>query len=329
MPRRLTPNFAAAFGLLAAAPLPAFAGDPTGLWLTDNGDSKIKIVSCGPAICGTVAWLKEPNDNGKPKVDKNNADAAQRNRPIKGVPIILSMKPDGADKWSGQVYNAEDGKTYSGNVTLTGANSLKLQGCVAVFCKTKTWTRSQLTPSSSRALAEQHGAHGGVRHIDPARLLDPHMHAAQHRGARTHALEPALEMRERFELAALPLGQSHPSDARHIGDRIGASEKVPVFQPRVHHAVDAVHLVAEALDGVVDLLGRITAEVVRLAGLRPEVRHLPEQPFVDRDAAPFVGGIEFSGLAAEVLQDRAGLEHRDRPAARTVTIDDRRHAIVR
>jgi uncharacterized protein (DUF2147 family) len=52
------------------------------------------------------------------------------------------MKPDGADKWSGQVYNAEDGKTYSGNLTLANANTIKLQGCVMVICKTKTWTRT-------------------------------------------------------------------------------------------------------------------------------------------------------------------------------------------
>src|SRR5262245_4982533 len=118
------------FGLV---PAPALAGDPTGLWLTEEGDAKVKIVTCGNAICGTIAWLKEPNDKqtGRPKVDKNNADASQRNRPVMGVPIVLSMKPDGSDKWSGQVYNAEDGKTYSGSVTLANANSIKLQGCVA------------------------------------------------------------------------------------------------------------------------------------------------------------------------------------------------------
>ena len=36
-----------------------------------------------------------------------------------GVPIVLGMKPSGtANKWSGQVYNAEDGKTYLGSLTL-------------------------------------------------------------------------------------------------------------------------------------------------------------------------------------------------------------------
>jgi hypothetical protein len=40
------------------------------------------------------------------------------------------MKPDTtADKWKGQVYNAEDGKTYSGSITLVNATTLNLQGC--------------------------------------------------------------------------------------------------------------------------------------------------------------------------------------------------------
>ncbi len=60
-----------------------------------------------------------------------------------GTPIVLGMKPDGADKWSGQVYNAEDGKTYSGSLTLASADSIQLKGCVAsIFCKIATWTRS-------------------------------------------------------------------------------------------------------------------------------------------------------------------------------------------
>ncbi len=129
-----------AFG--AGLSAPALANDPAGLWLTEEGDAKIRVAKCGDAICGNITWLKEPTDNGRPKVDKNNADASKRSRPIIGVPIVLSMKPDGS-KWSGQVYNAEDGKTYSGNITMAGNNALKLQGCVGGFiCKTKTWTRT-------------------------------------------------------------------------------------------------------------------------------------------------------------------------------------------
>jgi uncharacterized protein (DUF2147 family) len=123
----------------------ALAADPTGTWLTQTGGSRIKVADCGGALCGTIIWLREPNDpdTGKPKTDKNNSDAAKRSRPLLGVQIVLGMKPAGADKWTGQVYNAEDGKTYSGNLTFSGGNSLQLQGCAlgGLVCKGQTWTK--------------------------------------------------------------------------------------------------------------------------------------------------------------------------------------------
>jgi len=125
---------------------PALAADPAGMWLTQTGTSRIRIADCGGALCGTIVWLKEPNDpdTGKPKTDKNNSDASKRSRPLIGVQIVLGMKPAGTDKWSGQVYNAEDGKTYSGNLTFPGGNSLTLQGCAlgGLVCKGQTWTKA-------------------------------------------------------------------------------------------------------------------------------------------------------------------------------------------
>jgi uncharacterized protein (DUF2147 family) len=94
---------------------PALAADPHGVWLTEPGTSRIRIADCGGALCGTIVWLKDPNDaeTQKPRLDKFNADASKRSRPLMGVTIVIGMKPAGADKWSGQVYNAEDGKTYT------------------------------------------------------------------------------------------------------------------------------------------------------------------------------------------------------------------------
>ena len=121
----------------------AQAADPSGIWLSADGDVKMKVAPCSGAICSSVAWLKSPNDEtGRPRLDKNNPDTGKRNRPIMGSPIIAGMTPDGANKWSGQIYNAEDGKTYSGSFALTGTNTAEIKGCVAVFCKTKAWTRS-------------------------------------------------------------------------------------------------------------------------------------------------------------------------------------------
>jgi uncharacterized protein (DUF2147 family) len=124
----------------------SFAADPLGTWHTEEAKATVRIAPCGPALCGTIIALKEPNDaTGKPKTDQNNADTGLRSRPVIGVLIVLGMKPSGtANKWSGQVYNAEDGKTYTGNITLQDANTIKLEGCIlgGLVCKAATWTRA-------------------------------------------------------------------------------------------------------------------------------------------------------------------------------------------
>ena len=129
-----------------AAATPASAGDPRGNWMTENGRAKVAIANCGGALCGNIVALKEPNDpaTGKPKTDSNNPNAARRTRPLIGVQIVIGMMPDTADKWKGQVYNAEDGKTYSGSITLVNATTLTLQGCAlgGLICKNQTWTRT-------------------------------------------------------------------------------------------------------------------------------------------------------------------------------------------
>jgi len=132
--------------LCLAVATPASAGDLRGNWMTENSRATVAIASCGAALCGNIVALKEPNDpaTGKPKTDKNNPDAAKRVRPMLGVQIVIDMKPDSADKWKGEVYNAEDGKTYSGSITLVNASTLTLQGCVlgGLICKSQTWTRT-------------------------------------------------------------------------------------------------------------------------------------------------------------------------------------------
>jgi uncharacterized protein (DUF2147 family) len=124
---------------------PAHSADAIGTWYTGDKDSQVRIVNCGGALCGNLVWLKEPNDpaTGRPKTDKNNADASKQSRPLLGVPIVLAMKPSGTGQWSGEVYNASDGKTYTGSFTLTGPNTADLKGCVLGFlCKSQIWTRA-------------------------------------------------------------------------------------------------------------------------------------------------------------------------------------------
>jgi uncharacterized protein (DUF2147 family) len=124
----------------------ALAAEPLGTWYTEGNDSQVRIANCGGALCGTLIWLKDPNDpaTGKPKLDKNNADASKQSRPLLGVQIVLGMTPSGPNVWSGNVYNASDGKTYSGSFTMTGNNAAVLKGCVmSIICKSQNWTRAK------------------------------------------------------------------------------------------------------------------------------------------------------------------------------------------
>lgn len=122
--------------VLASLSLPASAQDTTGTWLTASGETRVRIAPCGGNVCGTIVWVK--NTGAK---DANNPNAALKNRNLVGVSMI-QMKPAGDRKWSGTLYNPQDGKTYSGTLTQNDANSLSLSGCVAgIFCRSQTWTR--------------------------------------------------------------------------------------------------------------------------------------------------------------------------------------------
>ncbi len=57
--------------------------------------------------------------------------------------VILKGFSGGPTEWTGgEIYNAEDGKTYSATLTLNVNDTLNVRGCVFVpLCKTQTWTR--------------------------------------------------------------------------------------------------------------------------------------------------------------------------------------------
>jgi len=136
---------AAAFGLTLMSGA-AFAVSAEGTWMSADGGTKVRIAKCGgERLCGRVVWLNVPNDpaTGKPKTDKHNPDQAKRSRPLIGVPVVNGLRPSGEGKWSGQIYNADDGKTYQANVTVVSANAMRVEGCVLGFlCKGQTWKRA-------------------------------------------------------------------------------------------------------------------------------------------------------------------------------------------
>ena len=117
----------------AAAP----AVDPTGEWLVADGTARIRIEPCADTLWGVIAWTENP---GK---DENNPNPAMRDRPVIGMPILLSMKKVEPNRWDGEVYNAENGKTYTSRISLVKADVLRIDGCIlgGLFCGGENWTR--------------------------------------------------------------------------------------------------------------------------------------------------------------------------------------------
>jgi uncharacterized protein (DUF2147 family) len=129
--------------LLAALPARAQTGlDPSGIWLTQAGDARVRVSKCGAGICGVVISLKDPIDpaTGKPQVDDKNPNPALKRRPIIGLPLFSGMRPSGPNRWSGQIYNADDGSTYVSHVSVSGADTLRVEGCVGALCGGESWT---------------------------------------------------------------------------------------------------------------------------------------------------------------------------------------------
>jgi uncharacterized protein (DUF2147 family) len=132
--------------LLAASPTKALAGgDPGGIWLTQAGDAKVRVSKCGNSICGVVVWLKDPINpaTGKPQVDDKNPNPSLAKRPMIGLPLFQSMRPSAPNKWSGQIYDADDGNSYASSISVSGPDALKVEGCIGPLCGGETWTRAR------------------------------------------------------------------------------------------------------------------------------------------------------------------------------------------
>jgi len=105
-------------GLFIAPNLVAQEADKIeGYWLTQDGDSQVKIFKAkNGKYYGDIRWLEEPNeDDGTPKLDKNNQNEELKDRPILGLQILKSFEYDQDDKeWvDGTIYDPKNGKTYS------------------------------------------------------------------------------------------------------------------------------------------------------------------------------------------------------------------------
>jgi uncharacterized protein (DUF2147 family) len=126
------------------------AADPRGRWITANGNLEVEVAPCGTALCGTVTQVIGNRSMAPGGGSMQPAD----NRPALGMTLLQDFKPiDASDasrpptEWAGQIYNRENGKTYSCNMTVStagnAAGELVLHAYVGLplFGKTQRWAR--------------------------------------------------------------------------------------------------------------------------------------------------------------------------------------------
>ena len=132
--------------VLALAAGPALAADPVeGPWMVDS-ETQIEIGPCADRrerMCGVITWLKHPRDEtGQPARDVANPDPRLRSRTLVGMPFIHDFHHVEPGHWTGgKMYDPASGKTYESSMRINPDGTLKLDGCLLVFCESQIWRR--------------------------------------------------------------------------------------------------------------------------------------------------------------------------------------------
>ena len=139
---------AGAGGAQAQAPI-----EGTGRTVLDAG---VTIAACPEGYCGVLGKVVVPEGQLSAEdvsaaaemaaegfMDYRNKDPELRNRPMLGLQILTLQAGDNPAVFDGEIYNPEDGNTYSGYVQVTGPDALRLNGCVLfnVICRGEDWVR--------------------------------------------------------------------------------------------------------------------------------------------------------------------------------------------
>ncbi|MDF3605531.1 DUF2147 domain-containing protein [Paracoccus sp. DMF-8] len=124
---------AAAFSLSAMLSGGAvMAQEISGIFQTqanDNGHvGMVEFYDCGGKSCGRL-------------VKSFDGQGQEISSPHTGRNIVADMVSEGGGKFSGgTIWDPGADKTYRSKMELSG-NRLNVSGCVAVFCRTQTWTK--------------------------------------------------------------------------------------------------------------------------------------------------------------------------------------------
>ncbi len=125
-----------------APPAEALTGDPAGFWLTEEETAVVRIERCDEGLCGWIHWI----DEGGRTVDDLNLDRSLRTRPLCGLRILsgFEQNPGNPAEWrGGEVYAADDGRTYSARIRMEAPDRMDLRGYrgITLLGRSQAWVR--------------------------------------------------------------------------------------------------------------------------------------------------------------------------------------------
>lgn len=115
-----------------------------GIWLTEEGNSKIEIYHRDDKYFGKIVWLDPSTDkNGNPVIDRNNPNRNLRNRQLMGIDMLEDIKYQ-SGKWYGKIYAPKRGLKMDVVLAAPGMDKLELNISYKGFTRQQIWTRSTL-----------------------------------------------------------------------------------------------------------------------------------------------------------------------------------------
>ncbi|QRY70742.1 DUF2147 domain-containing protein (plasmid) [Ensifer sp. PDNC004] len=124
---KITLLTALAFSTLAASAAAQQPTDPSGVWMRDDGNARVRIAPCGTNICATNLWI---GDTSK------GEEAGDR--------LVMSLTQKTADTLAGTAYDPKRNRTYSITVVVLD-KSLVTRGCIlgGILCRDVHWAPAQ------------------------------------------------------------------------------------------------------------------------------------------------------------------------------------------
>ena len=104
---------------------PVRAENVLGNWQRGDGNARVRVSSCGPAMCATNIWVRNPN--GEDRV---------------GDVLVLKVRAAGADRMAGVAHDPQRNLDFDIEMSLKGSR-MRTKGCLAgsQLCRDYEWTR--------------------------------------------------------------------------------------------------------------------------------------------------------------------------------------------